>query len=133
MVYKCVVVLKFDNGEYWLLLGEVLVIVGCGNVFVEVRVVFEKVVFFDLKVFCVCYFLGVVKDMVGDYKGVIDDWFVLLKDMFVGVLWEVDVCCMIEVVGVKDKIGVVSCFVVICFIVLFQGVVIVVIFGFNFD
>lgn len=108
MAYKRAAVLKPDNGEYWSLLGEALVTAGRGNVSAEARAAFEKAVFLDPKAPRARYFLGVAKDMAGDHKGAIDDWFALLKDTPAGAPWEADVRRTIEAVGAKDKIGVAS-------------------------
>jgi cytochrome c-type biogenesis protein CcmH len=108
MAYKRATVLKPDKGEYWSSLGEALVTAGPGNVPVEAKTAFEKAVALDPKDPRARYFLGVAKDMAGDHKGAIDDWFALLKDTPAGAPWEADVRRTIEAVGAKDKIEVAS-------------------------
>jgi cytochrome c-type biogenesis protein CcmH len=108
MAYKRATVLKPDKGEYWSSLGEALVTAGPGNVPAEAKAAFEKAVAIDPKDPRARYFLGVAKDMAGDHKGAIDDWFALLKDTPAGAPWEADVRRTIEAVGQKDKIEVAS-------------------------
>ncbi len=108
MAYKRATVLKPDNGDYWSSLGEALVTAGPGNVPPEAKAAFEKAVALDPKDPRARYFLGVAKDMAGDHKGAIDDWFALLKDTPAGAPWEADVRRTIEAVGQKDKIEVAS-------------------------
>ena len=106
MAYKRATVLKPDNADYWSSLGEALVTAGPGNVPAEAKAAFDKAVALDPKDPRARYFLGVAKDMAGDHKGAIDDWFALLKDTPAGAPWEADVRRTIEAVGTKDKIEV---------------------------
>jgi cytochrome c-type biogenesis protein CcmH len=106
MAYKRAATLKPDNGDYWSSFGEALVTAGPGNVPPEAKAAFEKAVALDPKDPRARYFLGVAKDMAGDHKGAIDDWFALLKDSPAGAPWEADVRRTIEAVGAKDKIDV---------------------------
>jgi cytochrome c-type biogenesis protein CcmH len=108
MAYKRATVLNPDKGEYWSSLGEALVTAGPGNVPAEAKAAFGKAVALDAKDPRARYFLAVAKDMAGDHKGAIDDWFALLNDTPVGAPWEADVRRTIEAVGQKDKIEVAS-------------------------
>jgi cytochrome c-type biogenesis protein CcmH len=106
MAYKRATALKPDNADYWSSLGEALVTAGPGNVPDEAKAAFAKAVALDPKDPRARYFLGVSKDMAGDHKGAIEDWFALLKDTPAGAPWEADVRRTIEAVGQKDKIEV---------------------------
>lgn len=108
MAYKRATVLKPDNADYWSSLGEALVTAGPGNVPADAKAAFDKAVALDPKDPRARYFIGVSKDMAGDHKGAIDDWFALLKDTPAGAPWEADVRRTIEAVGAKDKIEVAS-------------------------
>jgi cytochrome c-type biogenesis protein CcmH len=52
------------------------------------------------------YFLAVNRDLGGDHKGAIDDWFALLADTPAGAPWEADLRRTIEEVGKIHKIDV---------------------------
>src|SRR3546814_14152270 len=52
------------------------------------------------------YFLAVRKDIGGDHRGAIDDWFALLADTPQGAPWEADLRRTIEQVGAIHKIDV---------------------------
>ncbi len=106
MAYKRATALKPDNADYWSSLGEALVTAGPGNVPADAKAAFDKAVSIDPKDPRARYFLGVAKDISGDHKGAIDDWFALLKDTPAGAPWEADVRRTIEAVGAKDKIDV---------------------------
>ncbi len=106
MAYKRAATLKPENADYWSSLGEALVTAGPGDVPAEAKAAFDKAVALDPKDPRARYFLGVAKDMAGDHKGAINDWFALLKDSPAGAPWEADVRRTIEAVGAKDKIDV---------------------------
>ena len=108
MAYKRATVLKPGNADYWSSLGEALVTAGPGNVPADAKAAFDKAVAIDAKDPRARYFLGVAKDIAGDHKGAIDDWFALLKDTPAGAPWEADVRRTIAAVGAKDKIEVAS-------------------------
>lgn len=108
MAYKRATALKPNNADYWSSLGEALVTAGPGTVPAEARAAFEKAVSLDPKDPRARYFIGVSKDIAGDHKGAIDEWFALLKDTPAGAPWEADVRRTIEAVGAKDKIEVAS-------------------------
>ena len=52
------------------------------------------------------YFMAVKKDIAGDHKGAIDEWFALLADTPQGAPWEADLRRTIEQVGAINKIDV---------------------------
>ncbi len=96
------------KAEYWSSLGEARVMGGSGNVPPEAKLAFEKAVALDPKDPRARYFLGVARDMSGDHKGAIDDWFALLADTPPGAPWEADVRRLIADIGRKEKIEVAS-------------------------
>ena len=106
MAYKRATALKPEKADYWSSLGEALVAAGPGTVPAEARAAFDKAVALDPKDPRARYFIGVSKDMAGDHKGAIEDWFALLQDTPAGAPWEADVRRTIQAVGEKDKIEV---------------------------
>ena len=96
------------KAEYWSSLGEARVMAGPGNVPAEAKLAFDKAIARDPKDPRARYFLGVARDMSGDHKGAIDDWFALLADTPPGAPWEADVRRLISDVGRKEKIDVAS-------------------------
>jgi cytochrome c-type biogenesis protein CcmH len=98
------------KGDYWSSLGEALVLAGKGDVPPDARAAFSKAVAIDGKDPRARYFLGVAKDLAGDHKGAVDDWFALLADTPSGAPWEADVRKLITDVAAKDKIEVASRF-----------------------
>src|SRR3546814_13735751 len=67
---------------------------------------FEKAIAVDPREPRARYFLAVKKDLAGDHKGAIDDWFALLADTPQGAPWEPDLRRTIEQVGAIHKIAV---------------------------
>ena len=67
------------KGEYWSSLGEARVMAGDGGVAPDAKAAFEKALALDAKDPRARYFLAVAKDISGDHKGAIDDWFALLR------------------------------------------------------
>jgi cytochrome c-type biogenesis protein CcmH len=67
---------------------------------------FEKAIGLDAKDPRARYFLAVKKDIGGDHKGAIEDWFALLADTPRGAPWEADLRRTIEQVGQIHKIEV---------------------------
>jgi cytochrome c-type biogenesis protein CcmH len=96
------------NADYWSSLGEALVLAGSGDVPADAADAFQKAIALDPKDPRARYFLAVKKDMAGDHKGAIDDWFALLQDTPAGAPWEADLRKTIEQVGAKEKIPVAS-------------------------
>ncbi len=70
-----------DNPEYWSMLGEALVMASDGQqVPPDAAAAFRNALKHDAKDPRARYFLAVQKDIAGDHKGAIDDWFALLAD-----------------------------------------------------
>lgn len=70
-----------DNPEYWSMLGEALVMTSDGQqVPADAAAAFRNALKYDPKDPRARYFLAVEKDMSGDHKGAINDWFALLED-----------------------------------------------------
>ncbi|WP_321325608.1 tetratricopeptide repeat protein [uncultured Parasphingorhabdus sp.] len=70
-----------DNPEYWSMLGEALVMASNGQqVPDDAAAAFRNALKHDSKDPRARYFLAVEKDMAGDHRGAIDDWFALLED-----------------------------------------------------
>lgn len=67
---------------------------------------FDKAITLDAKDPRARYFLAVKKDVAGDHKGALDDWFALLADTPQGAPWEADLRRTIEQVGAIHKIEV---------------------------
>jgi cytochrome c-type biogenesis protein CcmH len=97
-----------QKAEYWSALGEARVLAGPGDVSADAKTAFQKAVALDPQDPRARYFLGVAKDMAGDHKGAIEDWFALLKDTPAGAPWEASVRKLIGDVGAKEKIDVAS-------------------------
>lgn len=94
------------NADYQSSLGEALVLAGKGDVPADAAAAFERALALDPKDPRARYFLAVKKDMAGDHKGAIDDWFALLKDSPADAPWYADVKKTIEQVATKEKIDV---------------------------
>lgn len=94
------------NADYWSSLGEALVLAGSGDVPADAAAAFDKALALDPKDPRARYFTGVRKDMAGDHRGAIDDWFALLADTPAGAPWEADVRKTIEQVAAKEGIDV---------------------------
>lgn len=70
-----------DNPEYWSMLGEALVMASDGQqVPPDAAEAFRNALKHDAKDPRARYFLAVQKDIAGDHKGAIEDWFALLED-----------------------------------------------------
>lgn len=95
-----------ENPEYWSSLGEARVLAGKGDVPPEAKEAFDKAIALDPKDPRARYFLAVARDISGDHKGAIDDWFALLADTPDGAPWEADLKRIITEVGTKEKIEV---------------------------
>ncbi len=94
------------NANYWSSLGEARVLAGPGDVSKDAKTAFERAVAIDPKDPRARYFLAVARDISGDHKGAIDDWFALLADTPAGAPWEADVRQLIAEIGAKEKIDV---------------------------
>jgi cytochrome c-type biogenesis protein CcmH len=95
-----------NKGEYWSSLGESLVLAGKGDVPTDAKTAFTKAVALEPKDPRARYFLAVAKDLAGDHKGAVDDWFALLKDTPSGAPWEADVRRVIADVASREKIDI---------------------------
>jgi len=70
-----------DNPEYWSMLGEALVMASDGQqVPPDAAEAFRNALKHDAKDPRARYFLAVQKDIAGNHKGAIEDWFALLED-----------------------------------------------------
>jgi cytochrome c-type biogenesis protein CcmH len=107
--YGRAVQLDSGNATTWSALGEVRVLAqtpGTGVFPPDARTAFEKAVAIDRMDPRARYFLAVAKDMGGDSKGAIEDWFALLKDSPADAPWVSDVREVIQNVAKKEKIDV---------------------------
>ncbi len=104
--YKRATQIEPKKAEYWSSLGEALVLAGKGDVPPDARAAFSTAFQLDAKDPRARYFLAVAKDISGDHKGAIDDWFALLEDSPPGAPWEGDVRRIITEVAAKEKIDV---------------------------
>ncbi len=70
-----------DNPEYWSMLGEALVMASNGQqVPDDAAEAFRNALKYDAQDPRARYFLAVQKDISGDHRGAIEDWFALLED-----------------------------------------------------
>ncbi len=106
--YKRATQLDPKKAEYFSSLGEALVLAGKGDVPPDAKAAFDTAIALDAKDPRARYFLAVAKDISGDHKGAIDDWFALLNETPSGAPWEADVRRIITEVGAKEKIEVAS-------------------------
>jgi cytochrome c-type biogenesis protein CcmH len=106
--YKRATQLDPKKAEYFSSLGEALVLAGKGDVPPDAKAAFDTAIGLDAKDPRARYFLAVAKDIAGDHKGAIDDWFALLSDTPSGAPWEGDVRRIITEVAAKEKIEVAS-------------------------
>ena len=106
--YKRATQLGPKKAEYFSSLGEALVLAGKGDVPTDAKAAFDAAIALDAKDPRARYFLAVAKDISGDHKGAIDDWFALLNETPPGAPWEGDVRRIITEVAAKEKIEVAS-------------------------
>ncbi|WP_428631354.1 tetratricopeptide repeat protein [Sphingopyxis sp.] len=105
--YEKAVALSPDSAGLWSALGEARVMGSDSDPMPpEALAAFEKAIALDTKDPRARYFLAVKKDIGGDHKGAIDDWFALLADTPQGAPWEADLRRTIEQVGQIHKIDV---------------------------
>ena len=84
----------------WSALGEARVMASARDPMPPAALdAFEKAIALDAKDARARYFLAVKKDIGGDHKGAIEDWFALLADTPQGAPWEADLRRTIEQVG----------------------------------
>lgn len=104
--YKRAATLSPDVAEHWANFGEALVMASNGKFPAEAKVAFDNALARDAKDARARYFLAVEKDISGNHKGAIDDWFALLRDAPPGAPWLADVRTVITEVATKAKIDV---------------------------
>ncbi|KTE46617.1 hypothetical protein ATE62_00420 [Sphingopyxis sp. HIX] len=105
--YEKATALSPDSAGLWSALGEARVMASEREPMpAEALQAFEKAVALDAKDPRARYFMAVKKDIGGDHKGAIEDWFALLADTPQGAPWEADLRRTIEQVGAIHKIAV---------------------------
>lgn len=96
-----------NNAEYWSMLGEALVMSSNGQqVPKDASDAFKKALAIDKDDPRARYFLAVEKDISGDHKGAIEDWFALLEDTPADAPYAEDVRRVIGQVAEKEGIDV---------------------------
>lgn len=107
--YQMATALSPGSAGLWSALGEARVMGSDGDPMPPAALAaFDKAIALDAKDPRARYFLAVKKDIGGDHRGAIDDWFTLLADTPQGAPWEADLRRTIEQVGAIHKIDVVS-------------------------
>lgn len=105
--YKRATALMPGNATFWSSYGEALVMASEKDPMPpQAADAFGKAIAIDAKDPRARYFLAVARDLKGDHKGAIDDWFALLNDTPSGAPWEKDLRRTIEQVGRIHKIDV---------------------------
>lgn len=96
-----------ESAGLWSALGEARVMASDRDPMPpQALTAFEKAIALDARDPRARYFMAVKKDIGGDHKGAIDDWFALLADTPQGAPWEADLRRTIEQVGAIHKIDV---------------------------
>jgi len=96
-----------DNPEYWSMLGEALVMASDGQqVPPDAAAAFRNALKHDARDARARYFLAVQKDISGDHKGAINDWFALLADTPADAPYAADIRRVIGQVAEKEGIDV---------------------------
>jgi len=105
--YRRAATLSPGNAELWSSLGEALALsTDKRELPKDAAEAFRKAIAIDAKDPRARYFLAVGKDVSGDHKGAIDDWFALLADTPAGAPWQADLRRTIEEVAAREKIDV---------------------------
>ncbi|SBV34521.1 TPR repeat [uncultured Sphingopyxis sp.] len=105
--YEKAVGLSPESAGLWSALGEARVMASDSDPMpAPASEAFDKAIALDAKDPRARYFLAVRKDIGGDHKGAIEDWFALLADTPRGAPWEADLRRTIEQVGAIHKIEV---------------------------
>ena len=105
--YEKAVALSSESAGLWSALGEAQVMASKRDPMPAPALeAFNKAIALDAKDPRARYFLAVKKDIGGDHKGAIEDWFALLADTPQGAPWEVDLRRTIEQVAAIHKIDV---------------------------
>ncbi len=99
--------LAAGRADIWSALGEARVMASADSPMPAPALeAFRKAAAIDPKDPRARYFLGVARDLAGDHRGAIGDWFALLQDTPPGAAWERDLRRTIEQVGKINKIDV---------------------------
>lgn len=107
VAYGKATTLSPDSAGLWSALGEARVMASKRDPMPAAALdAFDKAIALDAKDPRARYFLAVKKDIGGDHKGAIEDWFALLTDTPQGAPWEADLRRTIEQVGAIHKIDV---------------------------
>ncbi len=107
--YEKASALSPESAGLWSALGEARVMGSDSDPMPTAALsAFDKAIALDAKDPRARYFLAVKKDIGGDHRGAIDDWFALLADTPQGAPWEADLRRTIEQVGAIHKIDVAS-------------------------
>lgn len=107
--YEKATALSPESAGLWSALGEARVMGSDSDPMPATALAaFDKAIALDAKDPRARYFLAVKKDIGGDHRGAIDDWFALLADTPQGAPWEADLRRTIEQVGAIHKIDVAS-------------------------
>jgi cytochrome c-type biogenesis protein CcmH len=105
--YEKAVALSSESAGLWSALGEARVMASDSEPMpAAASEAFDKAIALDANDPRARYFLAVRKDIGGDHRGAIDDWFALLSDTPRGAPWEADLRRTIEQVGAIHKIEV---------------------------
>lgn len=105
--YKRATALMPGNATFWSSYGEALVMASEKDPMPQAAAkAFARAIAIDAKDPRARYFLAVERDLKGDHKGAIEDWFALLKDTPSGAPWEKDLRRTIEQVARIHKIDV---------------------------
>lgn len=106
MALRRATVLEPNSAEGWALLGEALALASPPPMSAESRASFRKALDKDPNEPLAAYYLAVARDMDGDHKGAIDDWFSLLDRSPANAPWIPEVRQAIERVATANKIDV---------------------------
>ncbi|MFN7028435.1 MAG: hypothetical protein ACK4PC_03625 [Sphingopyxis sp.] len=107
--YEKATALSPESAGLWSALGEARVMGSDSDPMPAAALAaFDKAIALDARDPRARYFLAVKKDIGGDHRGAINDWFALLADTPQGAPWEADLRRTIEQVGAIHKIDVAS-------------------------
>lgn len=105
--YEKATALSPESAGLWSALGEARVMASDSDPMPAAALeAFNRAIALDARDPRARYFLAVKKDIGGDHKGAIEDWFALLADTPQGAPWEADLRRTIEQVGQIHKIDV---------------------------
>lgn len=106
MALRKATALEPKNAEGWALLGEALALSSPPPMTAEARMALKAAQQIDKNEPLSAYYLAAARDMDGDHKGAIEDWFALLARSPDGAPWIPEVRNAIERVGAQNKIDV---------------------------